>query len=98
MERKLFDKQMRRLAGLKFAPATMDTHWEGLADLTDDELDGAIGIAVRTCNEFPSPAELRSLRPRVRRCQYDHEPPCDSSSECVRRFLDEQRGGLRAVR
>lgn len=43
-------------------------------------------------------ASLQQSKPRVRRCQYNHEPPCDSSSECVRKMLDEQRGGLRAVR
>jgi hypothetical protein len=50
---------MKRLMGLKFAPASLDTHWEALHDLTPLELSEAIEQAQRECDEFPSPKMLR---------------------------------------
>lgn len=64
MTRPEFDKQMRRLAGLKFSPSTTETHWLGLQDLSLDALTAAVEIAARTCDEFPSPHALRALAPR----------------------------------
>jgi hypothetical protein len=54
-----FREQMTRLAGLKFPPAEMLTHWEALADVPSVVLDAAITRAQKTRVEFPSPAELR---------------------------------------
>ena len=95
MERHEFDKQMRRLAGLKFAPATLDTHWEALCDMDVEVLAAAVGVAVRQCHEFPAPAQLRGLVPRERGCRYGHQPPCDTSSECTAKMLSEMRGERR---
>lgn len=37
-------------------------------------------------------------QPKARRCQYGHEPPCDTSQACTIKMLAEMRGqGLRAV-
>lgn len=52
---------MKRLMGLKFAPANLDTHWEALSDLSADELDAAVSRAARDCDEFPSPKMLRAF-------------------------------------
>ena len=54
-----FVSRMHRLMGLKFAPTSLDTHWEGLRDLGDDEIDAAIERAARECDEFPAPKMLR---------------------------------------
>jgi hypothetical protein len=56
-----FEQSMRRLTGLKFAPASMVTHFEALSDLGDVELDAAISRAARECDEFPSPKMLRAF-------------------------------------
>jgi len=62
-----FKAHMSRLDGLKFAPATMDTHWEALSDLTPEELDAAIGRAVRECEDYPAPKMLRAFVDAYRR-------------------------------
>lgn len=67
MTRALFDLQMKRLIGLRFAPETLDTHWEGLSDLPDDVLAAAVGRAVRTRADFPTPIELRQDADATRR-------------------------------
>lgn len=54
-----FDVQMLRMAGLRFMPADLETHWEGLRDLPLVALEGAVGRAVRSQSDFPTPAELR---------------------------------------
>lgn len=59
MTAQAFKSQMDRLAGLKFAPADLTTHWEALHDLTPLELSEAIETAQRECDEFPSPKMLR---------------------------------------
>ena len=76
----VFQRQMQRLGGLKFAPATLDTHWEGLSDVTPDELDAAITRAVRDCDEFPSPRQLRAFVNEERRSQ--RRRPCPHVDRC----------------
>lgn len=56
-----FRDQMKRLMGLKFAPADLSTHWGALADLSHAELDAAVSRAQRECDEFPSPRLLRTF-------------------------------------
>ena len=59
MTRAAFKSQLDRLTGLKFAPSTLDTHYEALSDITAPELDAAIARATKECEEFPSPKMLR---------------------------------------
>lgn len=54
-----FNRQMDRLAGLRFAPVDMTTHWEALQSLPDVALEAAVTRAQRTRVEFPTPIELR---------------------------------------
>ena len=54
-----FMTQMARLAGLPFAPPTLDTHWLGLSDLPREVLGRAVTRAAKVRERFPSPAELR---------------------------------------
>lgn len=69
MTRQAFNVQMKRLSGLKFAPALLDTHWEALLDIPELLLQAAVEHAQRESEEFPSPKMLRmyadQLRPRV---------------------------------
>lgn len=69
MTKLAFQSRMDRLAGLKFAPANLDTHWSALADIGEVELDAAIERAVRECDEFPSPRMLRAFIDDHRRDQ-----------------------------
>ena len=59
MTRDIFTAQMRRMNGLRFPPADLGTHWEGLSDLPIDVLTRAIERSIRTRSDFPTPAELR---------------------------------------
>jgi hypothetical protein len=61
-----FTAQMGRLRGLKFAPTDITTHWEGLHDLEPELLAAAVDHAQKTCDEFPSPSQLRQLGERLR--------------------------------
>jgi hypothetical protein len=54
-----FRDQMRRLLGLRFAPADMVTHWEALQDVPLPVLTRAVSHAQQTRVAFPTPAELR---------------------------------------
>lgn len=54
-----FEAQMDRLAGLKFPPSNLLTHWEALKDLPMDVLEAAVTLAQRTRVDFPTPVELR---------------------------------------
>jgi hypothetical protein len=67
MTQAVFESQMDRLAGLKFPPANLVTHWEALSALPAELLDAAIERAQRECNEFPSPSELLSFADQIRR-------------------------------
>ena len=62
----VFEKQMDRLAGLKFAPEKLHTHWEGLKDLDAEDLQRAIAVAVKECESFPSPVQIREIAMRVK--------------------------------
>ena len=59
MTREWFTAQMARMAGLRFPPADLETHWEGLSDLPEAVLQASVARAIRTRVEFPTPAELR---------------------------------------
>jgi hypothetical protein len=54
-----FAEQMRRMNGLRFAPADLGTHWAGLGDLPLDVLTRAVERSIRTRSEFPTPSEVR---------------------------------------
>lgn len=54
-----FREQMRRLMGLRFAPADLTTHWEALQDVPIAILAEAVTRAQKTRAEFPTPVELR---------------------------------------
>lgn len=60
MTRERFDHEMTRMIGLRFPPADLQTHWEGLRDLPEDVLTRAITRAIKTRTEFPTPVELRT--------------------------------------
>jgi len=53
-----FRAQMQRLAGLKFPPADLQTHWEALSALPEAVLEAAVSRAQRTRVDFPTPVEL----------------------------------------
>jgi hypothetical protein len=57
--RDLFAAQMRRMNGLRFAPADLSTHWAGLGDLPLDVLTRAVERSIRTRSDFPTPVEVR---------------------------------------
>ena len=99
MTREVFNAQLRRLAGLKYTPPMLDTHWEALCDLSEDELAGAVTMAARHCDDFPSPAELRRLtrggRPSSG-CWYRHTPPCATSTDCREKYFREARDARKA--
>lgn len=61
-----FTSQMRRLAGLKFQPATLETHWEALRDMAEPLLVAAVSRAQRECRDFPSPDELKEFADQLR--------------------------------
>ena len=54
-----FAAQMARLEGLKFGPPNLHTHWEGLCDVDIDAIERAVTHAVKACEAYPSPAEIR---------------------------------------
>lgn len=60
MTRAEFNAEMLRMAGLRFAPSVMDTHWEGLQALPIEVLRAGVTHAIITRDQFPSPAELRA--------------------------------------
>jgi hypothetical protein len=60
MTRGDFNGEMVRMLGLRFAPATMDTHWEGLQSIPVADLHRGVTRAILSRSEFPTPAELRA--------------------------------------
>ena len=72
-----FQQQMARLGGLRFRPADLVTHWEGLRELPDAALEAAISRAIKTRVEFPTPYELRQdadqVAGQVRRVEVETE-------------------------
>lgn len=42
-------------------------------------------------------AAMQQAKPRERRCQYGHQPPCLTSQACTRKMLNEQVPKLKAV-
>lgn len=69
MTPEFFEKQMERLMGMKFPPATLATHWEVVRDLEDNVLVAAVSKARDEGTEFPSPRMLKihaeSVRARI---------------------------------
>lgn len=59
MTRAFFEAQMARMTGLRFVPADLETHWEGLQDLPEGVLEAAVSRAVKVRIDFPVPQELR---------------------------------------
>lgn len=66
MSRQEFDKQLRRMLGLKFVPATLDSHYEVCGNLALDVLSEAVSVAVRECESFPAPSALLQFAYRVK--------------------------------
>jgi hypothetical protein len=60
-----FSAQMHRLAGLRFAPTDLTTHWEGLRGVPLPVLTAAVSLAQKTRSAFPTPVELREDADRV---------------------------------
>ena len=54
-----FQRQMARLADLRFPPSSLQMHWEGLRDVPEAVLEAAVTRAIQTRASFPAPAELR---------------------------------------
>jgi hypothetical protein len=65
VERVDFNAQIKRLAGLRFSPATTDTHWDVLHHVEVDTFARAVSTAQRECSDFPSPAELLAIVART---------------------------------
>src|SRR3990167_774167 len=57
--RAAFDAQLKRLLGLRFVPASLDTHWEALQDVPLVVLSAAVSRAQKIRSDFPTPHELR---------------------------------------
>lgn len=66
MTQAAFESQMSRLAGLKYPPASMQTHWEALRDMPVELLEAAVTKAQDECSEFPSPKMLKIFADAVR--------------------------------
>ena len=81
-----FNVQMGRLAGLKFRPADLTTHWEALNDLPDVVLEAAVSRAQRTRAEFPTPVELRQDADQVKPNALPVEPVEDRSISLAQPF------------
>jgi len=81
-----FVDQMKRLAGLKFAPADLTTHWEALSDMPPVVLEAAITRAQKTRWEFPSPVELRQDADQVKAHALAVEPVEDRSVPLAQPF------------
>ena len=60
MTREFFDRQMTRLAVLRFPPADIESHWDALQDIPADVFTAAVSHALKTRRDFPVPAELRA--------------------------------------
>lgn len=60
MSRDDFDALMAKMSGLRFMPADLDTHWEGLRALPERVLEAAISRAIACQSDFPTPHELRT--------------------------------------
>lgn len=54
-----FQTQMDRMVGLRFAPSSYQTHWEGLQGIPLDVLKNAVTKAIISRRDFPTPSELR---------------------------------------
>jgi hypothetical protein len=78
-----FRDQMKRLMGLKFAPADLTTHWEALSDLSQDDVAAAVTKAQRQCDEFPSPRLLRSLAREPWSWRCPHLEQCGNPGACA---------------
>lgn len=81
-----FIEQMKRLAGLKFAPADLSTHWEALSDVPPAVLEAAVTRAQKTRGEFPSPVELRQDADQVKAHAQPVASPEDRSTPLAQPF------------
>lgn len=79
-----FKAQMRRLAGLKFAPSDLTTHWEALKDLPEVLIEAAVSHAQGATSEFPSPKDLRAYSELKRATALPIEPEQDRSEPLAR--------------
>lgn len=81
-----FNVQMDRLAGLRFRPADLTTHWEALHEIPDAVLEAAVTRAQRTRSEFPTPVELRQDADQVAHHAQPIAPPEDRSAPLAEPF------------
>lgn len=61
-----FLDQMKRLLGLKFAPATMQTHWDEMRGCSPELVAAAVEHARHESGEFPTPKMLRVYAEQAR--------------------------------
>lgn len=92
MTRLWFDEQMARLAGLRFVPSDMTTHWEALRDLPQGVLEQAVGRAGRTRVEFPTPIELRQDADQITRRPTSFEDRDQATEHPARELVCEALG------
>lgn len=69
------DDQLARLCGLRFVPTDMTGHREVLAGIELGALADAVGHALRTCREFPTPSELLGYVDQARARTAAHAHP-----------------------
>lgn len=79
MTQDAFAVQMDRLSGLRFRPASLETHWEALRGIPEPVLEAAVTLAQRTRSEFPTPVELRQDADQVAHHARALEPDEDRS-------------------
>ena len=78
-----FEGQMRRMAGLRFVPAEMTTHWDALQDLPEAVLEAAVTRAQRSRVEFPTPFELRQDADQVAHLVQPIEEEADRATDLL---------------
>ena len=81
MTRDEFKAQMRRLSGLRFVPASFEGHFEVLSKLPLPVLHAAVGRAVSSRVEFPTPAELLQDADQVKHLAAPTLPEPDRTTE-----------------
>lgn len=85
--RESFDRIMQVMIGLRFVPASTDTHWEALQDVPERVLRAAATRAAKTRNEFPTPYELRLDCDAVRGQALERKEAPDRSTELTQPLI-----------
>jgi hypothetical protein len=92
-----FQAQMDRVAGLRFRPISLQTHWEALQDLDQGALTRAITWGQKRWPDFPSPEQVLqavevSLPAVTGFDDYRAQPYCSSCADTGWRQAEETRG------